>query len=1143
MVLDRLTRRWQPLPLRSILVVPFVFQIVGAVTLTAWLSTRSSQQAVTEAIEELTVQVNDKIEGHIEDYLRIPHLILQANGIAFETGILDAQDLSGLEEHFFSQLQFYTAVDYLYFGGPDGRFLGVQNLDSGFVTKVRDETTGELRAIYPLDRNGLRQRQESAAEYDPRDRPWYEAATQRARPTWSPIYTSKHLGVLQIAPTVPLYDADDRLIGVLASNLRLSKIGLFLDELKIGKSGLAFIVEPSGNLVAASTGETVMGEEGGRLTATESRSPVIAAVAARLEDEFGSFDRIRIPQNPTYKLQGDRVHVRVTPFRDGRGLNWTVVTIVPESDFMAKIEAARRSTIALCAVAAIGAIGFGLLVVRWVVAPIGQLSDVAQRLARGEWDAPEIANPRSREVAVLARSFAQMSTQLQGSFRTLEGKNAEMAALNEELQQLDRLKDEFLANTSHELRTPLNGTIGIAESMLDGAAGDLTPTQRQNLDSIVRSSYRLATLVNDILDFSKLRYNEIQLQSQVVGIREAVQVVFAFCAPLLEDKQIEAIDAISPAIPLVCADENRLQQILYNLIGNAIKFTETGFIGVTAKVVPATRDRDDRGDRTDDGEDDDEAENGDRVAITIVDTGIGIAPDRQRHIFEYFEQADGSTAREYGGTGLGLSLAKEFVELHGGKIEVRSVPGCGSQFSFTLPIADAETIAAARTPDVPSILADAPTDYELAVGHDDADDTAASLTIARGDRAIAQRFHLLVVDDEPIDQQVLINYLSVEGYRITTAANGREAIAAIDPDDPPDLILLDVMMPKLTGYEVCEILRKTYSATNLPIVLIAAKNQVEDVVKGLEAGANDYLTKPIRKRELLARINTHLNLSKIGSAYGRFVPREFLRFLDKQSIVEVELGDSVAREMTILFADIRGFTRLSEQMTPEENFRFINDYLSEMEPAIAEYDGFIDKFIGDAIVALFPNRADDALQAAIGMLQRLDDYNRKYRTPDGLVPIAIGIGLNAGPLMLGTVGGRLRMDSTVVGDTVNMTSRLEGLTKMYGTPLLVTHNVVVRLQDAAIYCLRTIDRVTVRGKSEAVSIFEVFDADPSELRSRKYKMKPTFEQAVLDFHMSNFEAAQAGFEACLENAPEDVAAQIYRDRCIASARAAMLSVD
>jgi two-component system sensor histidine kinase ChiS len=1144
MSLDRLVRRWRPLSLNSILVVPFVLQIIGAVSLTGWLASRSSRYAVREAINELTIQVNDKIESHIDYYLRMPHLILQANGIAITSQVLNAEDLIALEQHFFSQLQFYTAVDYLFFGRADGQFLGVQNLPEGMVSKIRDARSAPLRVVYHLDQQGQHIRQESSSPYTPLDRPWYLAAVQRGRPTWSPIFTSAHRGVLQIAPVIPLYDDDDELIGVLGSTLQLSNISKFLDGLTIGKSGYAVIIEPSGDLVATSTGDSVADAEGDRMALTESQNPVIVGVAQQLQTEFGGFERITQAQSGVYPVQGEAMHVRATPFRDGRGLDWTIITIVPESDFMAEINASRRTTILLCGVAALGAIGFGVLVVRWVTTPVRQLSQAAERIARGQWTAPQLPALRSREVSRLAKSFTHMSKQLQASFRALEQRNAAMGQLNAELQRLDRLKDEFLANTSHELRTPLNGTIGIAESMLDGATGDLTPIQRHNLDLIVRSSYRLATLVNDLLDFSKLRYNEIQLQPQPVGIREAVEVVFAFCAPQLHGKSIELIDAISPDIPLVYADENRLQQILYNLIGNAIKFTDHGLIGVTAALVPSlatvttpadsdpshpdretadeSRTSPDRDSREEVDQPQDSAPR--QLAITVIDTGIGITPEQQTRIFDYFEQADGSTAREYGGTGLGLTLAKEFVELHGGTLSVNSIPEVGSQFCFTLPIAETATIAAARSPVKPLALTDTLTDFERAIGLDDPSPPTdePSPTTAR--------FHILVVDDEPINQQVLLNHLSLEGYRITVAADGRAAIAAIDPADPPDLVLLDVMMPKLTGYEVCKILRETYTPTQLPIVLITAKNQVEDIVEGLSVGANDYLTKPIRKKELLARMNTHLNLSKIGSAYGRFVPREFLRFLQKDSIVDVELGDSVEREMTIVFADIRGFTRLSEGMTPAENFRFINDYLSQMEPVIAEYDGFIDKYIGDAIMALFPNAADDGLQAAIAMLGRLAVYNTA-RQQHALEPITIGIGINTGSLMLGTVGGTLRMDSTVVGDTVNLTSRLEGLTKVYGTPLLVTHNVVAKLQDPAVYCLRTIDHVTMRGKSEAVSIFEVFDGDPSELRSQKYEMKPVFEQAVFDFYQANFEAAQIGFDRCLITAPDDRAAQIYRDRC------------
>jgi signal transduction histidine kinase len=665
MVLDRWVRRWRPLSLNSILVIPFVLQLVGTVSLTGWLASRSSRYAVREAIEELTIQVNDKIESHIDYYLKMPHLILQANGVAIETNVLDPQDFTALERHFFSQLQFYTAVDYLYLGRADGQFIGVQNLSEGMVSKVLDARTAPLRTVYNLDETGKRIRQESSEPYSTLDRPWYLAAAQRGRPTWSPIFTSAHLDVLQIAPAIPLYDSEDKLIGVLASNLRLSKISQFLDELTIGKSGFAVIIEPSGDLVATSSGESVADAEGDRIPLMQSVNPTIAGVAQQLQTEFGSFDQITNSHTSVYRVGGDVMHVRTTPFRDGRGLDWTIITIVPESDFMAEIDASGRTTIALCFVAAFVAIGVGVLIVRWVTRPIRQLSDLAERIAQGEWISPQIPEPRSKEVTRLATSFTHMSQQLQTSCQTLEQRNAEMSELNAELQRLDRLKDEFLANTSHELRTPLNGTIGIAESMLDGAAGDLTPTQRHNLDLIVRSSYRLATLVNDILDFAKLCHNEIQLQPQPVGIRESVAVVFAFCAPQLKRKSIEVIDAIAPTIPLVYADENRLQHILYNLIGNAIKFTDQGFIGVTAAITP---------DR--------------QLAITIVDTGIGIEPEQQDRMFDDFEQADGSTAREYGGTGLGLTLAKKFVELHGGTLTVNSIPGSGSQFCFTLPIAE-----------------------------------------------------------------------------------------------------------------------------------------------------------------------------------------------------------------------------------------------------------------------------------------------------------------------------------------------------------------------------------------------------------------------------------------------------------------------
>ncbi|HEY9822773.1 MAG TPA: adenylate/guanylate cyclase domain-containing protein, partial [Candidatus Sericytochromatia bacterium] len=277
-----------------------------------------------------------------------------------------------------------------------------------------------------------------------------------------------------------------------------------------------------------------------------------------------------------------------------------------------------------------------------------------------------------------------------------------------------------------------------------------------------------------------------------------------------------------------------------------------------------------------------------------------------------------------------------------------------------------------------------------------------------------------------------------------------------------------------------------------------------------------------------ARLYT--NMEELNKAYFRFVPRQFLQFLEKESIVEVELGDQVQKEMSVLFADIRDFTSMSENMTPAENFKFINSYLSRMEPAINANHGFVDKYIGDGIMALFSGGADDAVKAGITMLHRLAEYNQ-YRVEKGCIPIRIGIGINTGSLMLGTVGGRSRMDGTVISDTVNLASRIEGLTKNYGVSLLISHQTFEQLQDANQYALRMIAKVKVKGKSAAVTVYEVFDADLLEIREGKLVTKTEFEQALLLYERGSFKEAAQRFQDILSINPKDTVAQIYLEDC------------
>ncbi|MEQ8754048.1 MAG: response regulator [Coleofasciculus sp. G1-WW12-02] len=668
--------------------------------------------------------------------------------------------------------------------------------------------------------------------------------------------------------------------------------------------------------------------------------------------------------------------------------------------------------------------------------------------------------------------------------QTLEQKHAA-------LQRLDQLKDEFLANTSHELRTPLNGIIGIAESLIDGAAGPLSQVQMANLAMVVSSGKRLQSLINDILDFAKLKNHDIELHRKSVDFRQITEVVLTLSRTLIRGKSLELKNEIPEDFPGIDGDENRLQQIMYNLVGNAIKFTESGSVTVSA------------------------TQKQDRAEVTVADTGIGIAPDNFEDIFKSFEQLDASVSRPYRGTGLGLSITKQLIELHGGTIRVESELGQGSRFIFTLPISS--------QPIKPS------SEYSTEITKmRDYSTLSPSEPLPRVSKT--GEFTILVVDDEPINLQVVTNHLSVHNYAIVQATSGMEALAKIERGFKPDLVILDIMMPRMSGYEVCQKIRQRFPANEMPIIMLTAKEQVSDLVEGLNVGANDYLTKPISKHELIARIKTHLYLSKINSAYGRFVPHEFLRFLGYESIVDVRLGDQVQQEMSIMFADIRNFTTLSESMSPQENFNFLNSYLKQVGPIIRKHQGFIDKYIGDAIMALFPATADDGLQAAIEIQQQVTRYNRD-REKAGYPAITIGIGLHTGSLMLGTIGEQQRMESTVISDTVNLASRLEDLTKVYGASILISGYTLFCLEDQSQYHYRFIGQVQVKGKKHLVPIFEVFDSEPDFIIKLKEKTKTKFEEGIVSFYQNKIDLAVANFQDIIAINHHDRAALNYLNLC------------
>ena len=504
--------------------------------------------------------------------------------------------------------------------------------------------------------------------------------------------------------------------------------------------------------------------------------------------------------------------------------------------FQKEISNFKRSMVMIALIASlvafIATIILTILLAEYIIIPIRKLTSGARRVSEGNLDC-KISIKRTDEFGVLADTFNSMVVNLKSA-------HTEITTANDELKKANRLKDDFLANTSHELKTPLTGIIGIAESMIDGAAGDMNDDQKSNLQMIVFSGKRLTHLVNDILDFSKMKNNDIVLQKKAIDMRQITEVVSTLLLPVIGNKSLKILNNINAEMPPAYADENRIQQIMYNIMENAVKFTDSGTIAISSSLSES------------------------EMQISISDTGIGIPENKFDEIFEYFKQADSSDTRSYGGTGLGLAITKKLVELHGGKITVISKPGSGSTFQFTIPTVGNTNLTAVK-PQPRTYLDQSYKSGGMLLKESDTQFSA--------DKALKKKActdaTILIVDDEPVNVQVLVNQLKLEGYNIITAENGMEAINIIQNSCVPDLLILDVMMPRMTGYHVCSLIREKFSLYQFPVLLLTAKNQIQDIVAGFEAGANDYLAKPFDRRELTARVEMLLTLKEAVSKHNR----------------------------------------------------------------------------------------------------------------------------------------------------------------------------------------------------------------------------------------------------------------------------------
>ncbi|WEK54689.1 MAG: ATP-binding protein [Candidatus Cohnella colombiensis] len=397
----------------------------------------------------------------------------------------------------------------------------------------------------------------------------------------------------------------------------------------------------------------------------------------------------------------------------------------------------------------------------------------------------------------------------------------EVQSLSLKIIEVSKIKDGFISDTSHGLRTPLNGIVGLAESLLTNTKGTITNEQQLHLSMIISSGKKLSYLVNDILEYARLQNKEFLLQKTAVDLRQLAEVVLIIVRPLTSGRTLTLLNQVPVNFPPVFADETRLQQIIYNLVDNAIKNTPSGSISIAASL------------------------DNDYVTVSVMDTGVGIAEASIAELFHSFElHKERTTTME---SGLGLTISKRLVELHGGTITVNSEVGAGSQFSFTLP-------AIRTNHDQQMAQQEAAASVEGTANFLQLGEISATANQSKS------KFNVLVVDDEAVNLHVVTQQLQTLQCSITTVHHGEEVLAMLTELHRFDLVILDLMMPGISGLELSQRIRERYPLYELPILMMTAQNREESMIAAFRVGANDYISKPFNKGELVSRADTLLRL-------------------------------------------------------------------------------------------------------------------------------------------------------------------------------------------------------------------------------------------------------------------------------------------